>query len=73
MVTIHPVMLDDFCDYGRLMRGLYWVLSGQVKKNHNFSCNDGGVQMMLWESNLKEHKEDFVQSSKEENMGRYDA
>ena len=57
MVTIHPVTPDDFCNYNRLMCEIFWALSGQVKRNHIFSCNDGRDKMTLRESNLEEHKE----------------
>jgi hypothetical protein len=57
MVTIHPVGPDDFCDYDKLMSDIYRPLSGLVKRNHIFSCSDGGQTMTLRESDLEEHKE----------------
>ena len=58
MVTIHPTIPADFCDYDRLMNDLYRKLSGLVKKNHIFSCtNDEDHKMMLRQSDLTEHTE----------------
>ena len=57
MVTIHPENLDDFLDYNKLMSSLYQTLSGNIKKNHIFSCSDDGSQMTLWQSNLPDHQE----------------
>jgi hypothetical protein len=55
IVTIHPTIPDDFIDYDKLMRNIYRPLSGKVKKNHIFSCNNVGDRMMLRQSDLAEH------------------
>jgi hypothetical protein len=55
MVTIHPTISDDFIDYDKLMRNIYWPLPGKVKKNHIFSCNNVGDRMTLRQSDLAEH------------------
>ena len=55
MVTIHPTILDSFINYNKLMRDIYQPLSGKVKKNHIFSCNNVGDRMMLQQSDLAEH------------------
>ncbi len=57
MVTIHPENPDDFLDYNKLMSSLFWTLSGNIKKNHIFSCNNNKSQMTLRHSNLPEHQE----------------
>jgi hypothetical protein len=57
MVTVHPASSEDFLDYNKLMSSLIWTLAGNIKKNHIFSCNNDGSQMMLWQSNLPEHQE----------------
>jgi hypothetical protein len=57
MVTIHPANPEDFLDYDKLMSSLYQTLSGNIKKNHIFSCNDDGSQMTLRQSNPLEHQE----------------
>ncbi len=57
MVILCPASLEDFLDYGRLMSSLFWTLAGNIKKNHIFSCNNYGSQMMLRQSNLSEHQE----------------
>jgi hypothetical protein len=36
---------------------LYWPLTGNIKKNHIFSCTDNDTQITIWQSNLKEHQE----------------
>jgi hypothetical protein len=42
MVTIHPKNPEDFLDYDELMSNLFQTLSGNINKNHIFSCNDNG-------------------------------
>jgi hypothetical protein len=59
MVTIHPENLEDFLDYNKLMITLFWTLSGNIKKNHIFSCKDDRSQLTLRQSNLPEHQ-DFI-------------
>jgi hypothetical protein len=57
MVTIHPANPEGFLDYDKLMSSLYRTLSGNIKKNCIFSCNDNGSLMTLRQSNLPEHQE----------------
>jgi hypothetical protein len=57
VVSNHPASLEDFIDYNKLVSSLFWTLAGNIKKNHIFSCNYDKSQMMLWQSNLLEHKE----------------
>ena len=55
MVTIHCAVPDDFIDYDKLMCNIFRKLSGKVKTNHIFSCNNVGDQMTLRKSDLAEH------------------
>jgi hypothetical protein len=56
-VTIHPAVSDDFLSYDKLLNGLFWMLAGNVKKNHSFSCNYDGSQLNLRQSDLMDHDE----------------
>ena len=60
MDTAHPESPEDFLDYDKLMNYLYRPLAGIVKKNHIFSCMDGGLQMWLQQSNQEEHNNELV-------------
>ncbi len=57
VVTVHPASSEDFLDYKKLMSSLFWTLVGNIKKNHIFSSNDNGSQIMLRQSNLPEYQE----------------
>ncbi len=50
MVTIHPAKPEYYLDYNKLMSSLFWMLLGNIKKNHIFSCNNVGSQMTLRQS-----------------------
>ena len=56
-VTIHPAVSDDLLSYTKLRNGLFWMLAGNIKKNHFSSCNDDGSQLNLQQSDLVEHEE----------------
>jgi hypothetical protein len=61
MVTVHPASPEDFLDYDKLMTKLFErALYGNIKKNHIFTCNDDGVQMIIRQSDLNEHREFVV-------------
>ena len=60
MVTVHPASPDDFLDYDKLTSRLFRSLSGNIKQNHIFTCNDDGAQMIIRKSNLDEHREYVV-------------
>ena len=48
LVTIHPASPLDFLDYDKLMNKFYGRrLLGNIKKNHIFTCNDDGAQMII--------------------------
>ncbi len=57
LLTIHPTLAEDFLDYSKLLDGLYRPLTGNIKTNHIFSCTDDSTQIMIRQSNLKEHQE----------------
>jgi hypothetical protein len=46
MATIHPTNPEYFLDYDKLMNNLFRTLLGNIKKNHIFSCNNDGSQIM---------------------------
>ena len=54
-VTVHPAGPEDFYDYDKLLNAVFRDLAGKIKKNHIFSCNDDGSNMILRQSNLVEH------------------
>jgi hypothetical protein len=54
-VTVHPSVHEDFVDYDSLFK-IFCDLAGKIKKNHIFSCDDDGSQLILRQSNLDEHK-----------------
>jgi hypothetical protein len=56
-LTIHPTLAKDFLDYSKLLDGLYWPSTGNIKTNHIFFCTDVGMQIMIRQSNLEEHQE----------------
>jgi hypothetical protein len=56
-VTVHRTVANDFFDYVKLLDGMYRKLTGQIKQNHIFSCEDDGSEMMIRKSNLVEHQE----------------
>jgi len=56
-VTVHRTVANDFFDYDKLLDGMYKKLTGQIKQNHIFSCEDDGSEMMIRKSNLPEHQE----------------
>jgi hypothetical protein len=56
-LTIHPTVAVNFLNYNKLLDSLYWLLTGNIKTNHIFFCTDDGTQMMIQQSNLKEHQE----------------
>ena len=56
-VTVHRTVANDFFDYDKLLDGMYRKLTGQIKQNHIFSCEDDGSEMMIRKSNLVEHQE----------------
>ena len=56
-VTVHRTVANDFFDYDKLLDGMYNKLTGQIKQNHIFSCEDDGSEMMIRKSNLVEHQE----------------
>ena len=61
MVTVHPASPEDFLDYDKLMTKLFKkALYGNIKKNHIFTCDDDGAQMIIRQSNLDEHREYVV-------------
>jgi hypothetical protein len=47
LLTIHPTMAEDFLNYSKLLDGLYWLLMGNIKTNHIFSCTDNGMQITI--------------------------
>jgi len=57
LLPIHPTEAKDFLNYSKLMDSLNWPLSGNIKKNHIFSCTDNGTQITIRQSNLDEHQE----------------
>jgi hypothetical protein len=57
LLTIHPTVAKDFLDYSKLLDSLYWPLMGNIQTNHIFSCTDNGTQIMIRQSNLREHQE----------------
>ncbi len=57
LLTIHPTVAEDFLNYSKLLGSLYWLLMGNIKTNHIFSCTDNGMQITIQQSNLKEHQE----------------
>jgi hypothetical protein len=57
MVAVHPTSPVDFHDYDQLMKDLFQTLSGRIKMNHIFYCNNDGSQMNIWRSNLTDHIE----------------
>jgi hypothetical protein len=56
-LTIHPNVAEDFLNYSKLLDSLYRPLTGNIKANHIFSCTNDGMQIMIRQSNLKEHQE----------------
>ena len=57
LLPIHPAVAEDFLNYSKLLDSLYWPLTGNIQKNHIFSCTDNDTQITIWQSNLKEHQE----------------
>ena len=58
MVTVHPASPEDFLDYDKVMQTLFGRrLLGNIKKNHIFTCDCDGSQMIIQQSNLDEHRE----------------
>jgi hypothetical protein len=56
-VMVHTATPEDFLNCEKLLSTLFWPLMGNIKKNHIFSCNDDGSQMMIRQSNIPEHKQ----------------
>jgi hypothetical protein len=56
-LTIHPNMAKDFLSYSKLLDSLYQPLTENIKTNHIFSCTDDGMQLTIWQNNLKEDQE----------------
>ncbi len=56
-LTIHPTLAEDFLDYSKLLDGLYRSLTGNIKTSHILSSTDDGMQITIWQSNLKDHQE----------------
>ncbi len=56
-LTIHPTVAEDFLDCSKLLDSLYWLLLGNIKTNHIFSCTDDGMQITIQQSNLNKHQE----------------
>ncbi len=50
-------MAEDFLNYSKLLDGLYWPLTGNIKTNHIFSCKDDGTLITIRQNNLEEHQE----------------
>ncbi len=50
-------MAKDFLNYSKLLDSLYWLLTGNIKTNHSFSCTDDGTQITIRQSNLEEYQE----------------
>ena len=71
-VTVHRTVANDFFDYDKLLDGMYRKLTGQIKQNHIFSCEDDGSEMMIRKSNLPEHQEYILRLRKKnwETVGR---
>jgi hypothetical protein len=44
LLTIHPTVAKNFLNYSKLLDSLYWLLSGNIKTNHIFSCTDNSMQ-----------------------------
>lgn len=61
MVTVHPANPEDFRDYDKLMNTLFRKgLYGNIKKNHIFTCECDGSQMLIRQSDLADHREYVV-------------
>jgi hypothetical protein len=56
-LPIHPTVAEDFLNYSKLLNSLYWLLLGNIKTNHIFSCTDNGTPITIRQSNLNEHQE----------------
>jgi hypothetical protein len=71
-VTVHRTVANDFFDYDKLLDGMYRKLTGQIKQNHIFSCEDDGSEMMIRKSNMPEHQEYILRLRKKnwETVGR---
>ena len=54
-VTAHPSAREDFLDYDTLFK-IFSDLAGKINKNHIFLCGDDGSRLILWQSNLDNHK-----------------
>ncbi len=59
LLTIHPTVAKNFFNYSKLLDSLYWLLTGNIKTNHIFSCTDNGTQIMIRQSNPNKHR-DYV-------------
>ncbi len=69
-LTIHPTVAKDFLNYSKLLDGLYWPLTGNIKTNHIFSCTDNETQITIRKSNLKEHQEHVLNLRKRDTWDR---
>ena len=46
-VTVHTATPEDFLTYEKLLSTLFRPLTGNIKKNHIFSCNIDGSQVTI--------------------------
>ncbi len=62
-ITVHPTMVKDFLDYGKLFDFFYRKLTGQIQQNHIFSSGQGD-KIRVRQSALPQHQELILQIGK---------